>query len=62
MYDVNFIEELTSRTLEDIVASDRSGWNTVPCKDGWEYKFTEIPYSTIATEVNITKNLLLVKF
>lgn len=45
MYAVNFTEKLA----EGIVKGDPS-WPRQPCKNGWEYNFTEIPYSTIATE------------
>lgn len=46
MYAVNFTEKL----LSGVVKSDPS-WPVQSCKSGWEYNFTEIPYSTIATEV-----------
>lgn len=51
MYAVNFTEMLAN----NIVKSDPS-WPTQPCKHGWEYNFTEIPYSTIATEVRFKFN------
>jgi hypothetical protein len=47
MYDVNYTEILNA----NIKTPDPS-WKTIPCKDGWEYNFSDIPYSTIATEVS----------
>lgn len=46
MYDVNF----THYHMLGLRKADPS-WPTKSCKYGWEYNFTEIPYSTIATEV-----------
>lgn len=46
MYAVNFTEMLEN----NILISDPL-WPVQSCKNGWEYNFTEIPYSTIATEV-----------
>lgn len=46
MYAVNYTEMLAN----NVVKSDPS-WPTQSCRHGWEYNFTEIPYSTIATEV-----------
>ncbi|CRK95636.1 CLUMA_CG009094, isoform A [Clunio marinus] len=47
MYAVNYTEILQ----KGIIKSD-SSWPTQRCKYGWEYNFTEIPYSTIATELD----------
>lgn len=47
MYAVNFTEML----LSGIQAADPS-WPTQSCQYGWEYNFTEIPYSTVATELD----------
>ena len=47
MYAVNFTEMLA----EGIVKANKS-WPIQACKQGWEYNFTEIPYSTIATELD----------
>lgn len=46
MYAVNFTE-----MLEAGIEKPDPTWLTQPCKHGWEYNFTDIPYSTIATEV-----------
>lgn len=48
MYAVNFTEMLA----KGIIKADPS-WPKQSCKNGWEYNFTEIPYSTIATEVGL---------
>lgn len=47
MYAVNFTEMI----LNGVVKPDLS-WPVQSCKYGWEYNFTEIPYSTIATELD----------
>lgn len=47
MYAVNFTELLSNGTVE----SDPS-WPLQSCKNGWEYNFTDIPYSTVATELD----------
>ncbi|XP_065361705.1 organic cation transporter protein-like [Calliphora vicina] len=47
MYNVNYTEMLA----KGIHVADPS-WPTVPCRHGWSYNFTEIPYSTVATEEN----------
>lgn len=46
MYDVNFtyIHSLGIRKAD-------TNWPKKSCAHGWEYNYTEIPYSTIATEV-----------
>uniref|UniRef100_A0A8D8ZDD1 Organic cation transporter protein n=1 Tax=Cacopsylla melanoneura TaxID=428564 RepID=A0A8D8ZDD1_9HEMI len=47
MYSVNYTDLLrTGITLADPT------WPTTECQHGWEYDFSEIPYSTIATELN----------
>lgn len=46
MYAVNFTEMIAN----GVIVAD-SSWPEQPCKNGWEYNFTEIPYSTVATEV-----------
>lgn len=46
MYAVNFTEALANGTK----IGDQS-WPIQPCKYGWEFNTTEVPYSTIATEV-----------
>jgi hypothetical protein len=48
MYAVNFTEKLA----QGVVKADPS-WPKQPCKHGWEYNFTDIPYSTVATEVSV---------
>lgn len=50
MYAVNFTEVL----LSGIVEADPS-WPVQACKYGWEYNFTEIPYSTAATDVRLAQ-------
>ena len=47
MYAVNF----TAMLVEGIVKANKS-WPIQACKQGWEYNFKEIPYSTIATELD----------
>ncbi|XP_023301982.2 organic cation transporter protein-like [Lucilia cuprina] len=47
MYNVNYTEMLA----KGMRVADPS-WPTVPCLHGWSYNFTEIPYSTVATEEN----------
>ncbi|XP_046810122.1 carcinine transporter-like [Lucilia cuprina] len=47
MYNVNFTEQ-----LENGVTKANTSWPTVPCSNGWSYNFTEIPYTTIATDLN----------
>ncbi|XP_058458866.1 organic cation transporter protein [Malaya genurostris] len=45
MYAVNFTEVLAN----NIKKADPS-WPTQPCKHGWEYNFTDVPYRTAATD------------
>ncbi|ENN72266.1 hypothetical protein YQE_11127, partial [Dendroctonus ponderosae] len=45
MYDVNYTE-----ILRDGLKRPDPTWQTVHCKNGWEYNSTEVPYSTIAIE------------
>ena len=47
MYAVNFTEMLNN----GVVKSDPS-WPVQSCRSGWEYNFTDIPYSTVATELD----------
>lgn len=47
MYAVNFTEALANGTTE----ADPS-WPVVACRHGWEYNFTELPYTTIATDLD----------
>ncbi|XP_018573275.1 organic cation transporter protein [Anoplophora glabripennis] len=47
MYDVNFTE-----ILENGGKKANPTWKIIPCKNGWEYNKTEIPYSSISTEQN----------
>jgi hypothetical protein len=46
MYAVNF----TEMWGKGITEGD-SSWPTVDCRHGWEFNYTDIPYSTIASEV-----------
>jgi hypothetical protein len=48
MYAVNFTDMLRN----GIEKADPS-WPVQSCQNGWEYNFTEIPYSTVATDVSI---------
>lgn len=45
MYAVNYTEVLAN----NIRKADPS-WPTQPCKHGWEYNFTDVPYATAATD------------
>ncbi|XP_035917129.1 organic cation transporter protein [Anopheles stephensi] len=45
MYAVNFTEVLAN----NIRKADPS-WPTQPCRNGWEYNFTDVPYQTAATD------------
>lgn len=47
MYNVNYTEILA----KGVRVADPS-WPKVSCQNGWSYNFTEIPYSTVATEEN----------
>lgn len=47
MYAVNY-EELLLNGIEEADSS----WPVQSCQHGWEYNFTEIPYSTVATDVS----------
>lgn len=47
MYAVNFTEVLAN----NIRKADPS-WPTQPCRHGWEYNFTDVPYQTAATDVS----------
>ncbi|KAL9692215.1 hypothetical protein quinque_000008, partial [Culex quinquefasciatus] len=47
MYAVNFTEVLAN----NIRKADPS-WPTQPCRSGWEYNFTDVPYRTAATDVS----------
>lgn len=47
MYSVNFTEVLLRGGASD---ADKAKWPIQACNKGWEYNFTEIPYSTVATE------------
>ena len=49
MYDVNYTSIIANNS--DIEAADPD-WPTKPCDNGWEFDFSVIPYSTIATEVS----------
>uniref|UniRef100_A0A336K3J5 CSON009535 protein n=1 Tax=Culicoides sonorensis TaxID=179676 RepID=A0A336K3J5_CULSO len=46
MYAVNFTE-----MREKGLPSDPH-WKMISCRNGWEYNFTDIPYATVATELN----------
>jgi hypothetical protein len=46
MYAVNFTEMWDKRITEG-----DSSWPITDCMHGWEFNYTDIPYSTIASEV-----------
>ncbi|CAG2062131.1 unnamed protein product, partial [Timema podura] len=46
MYAVNY-----SQLLSDGVTVADTTWPKTPCRHGWEFNFTDVPYSTIATEL-----------
>nr|CAD7402788.1 unnamed protein product [Timema cristinae] len=46
MYAVNY-----SQLLADGVTVADTNWPKTPCRHGWEFNFTDVPYSTIATEL-----------
>lgn len=52
MYDVNYTEVMSS----GIKKADPS-WPIKACQHGWEFNFTEVPYSTVATDVRIYSNV-----
>ncbi|KAI4492203.1 hypothetical protein M0802_009893 [Mischocyttarus mexicanus] len=45
MYDTNYTEILSNG-----IKVSNSTWSIKKCQHGWEFNYTEIPYSTIATE------------
>ncbi|KAK9744819.1 Sugar transporter [Popillia japonica] len=47
MYNINFTDILH----QGIKIAD-SSWEKVPCKNGWEYNFTDVPYKTIASDLD----------
>lgn len=47
MYDVNY-EQLIALGITEANAS----WPISSCRQGWSYNFTDIPYATIATDLN----------
>lgn len=52
MYAVNFTEVLKNGTKKADLE-----WPVQPCKFGWEFNMTEVPYTTIATEVSFCKSV-----
>ncbi|XP_043678623.1 organic cation transporter protein [Vespula pensylvanica] len=46
MYDTNYTEILSNG-----IKVSNSTWSTKKCQHGWEFNYTDIPYSTIATEL-----------
>lgn len=56
MYDVNYTE-----ILRDGLKRPDPTWQTIHCKNGWEYNSTEVPYSTIAIEVSPKYHLFHLK-
>uniref|UniRef100_A0A182M546 Major facilitator superfamily (MFS) profile domain-containing protein n=1 Tax=Anopheles culicifacies TaxID=139723 RepID=A0A182M546_9DIPT len=45
MYAVNFTEVLANN-----IRKPDASWPTQPCRHGWEYNFTDVPYQTAATD------------
>lgn len=45
MYAVNFTEVLANN-----IRTPDPSWPTQPCRNGWEYNFTDVPYQTAATD------------
>lgn len=56
MYDVNYDQLYRDGQLEP-----NPEWPIVPCKYGFEFNFTDIPYPTIATEVSLHPNSSFIK-
>lgn len=48
MYSVNFTKFLLTGGLS---TDNKEDWAIVPCKNGWEYNYKEVPYVTAASEV-----------
>jgi hypothetical protein len=57
MYDVNY----TDVRDRDIQVADPD-WPTKSCDNGWEFNYTVIPYSTVATEVIIPSHSTHISF
>lgn len=51
MYDIDFTELLQKNST--IIPIADPTWPTKKCQFGWEYNFTDVPYETVATEVNL---------
>lgn len=47
MYAVNYTE-----VLQQGLAEPDPTWPTVGCRNGWEYNYTDVPYATIASELD----------
>ncbi|XP_052860354.1 carcinine transporter [Anopheles cruzii] len=45
MYAVNFTEVLANN-----IRKPDPSWPTQPCRHGWEYNYTDVPYATAATD------------
>lgn len=52
MYAVNY-----SELLEQAINVSDPSWPTMPCRYGWEYNYTEVPYASIASEVSTFLNV-----
>lgn len=50
MYAVNY-----TQLLIDNISEPDTTWDTQSCVNGYEFDHSEIPYTTIATEVNFSK-------
>jgi hypothetical protein len=48
MYAVNY-----TQLRADEIQVANSSWPIQPCQNGWEFSFTDVPYSTIATDVSL---------
>lgn len=49
-----YVADWKSVLEKGLIEADPS-WPTASCNQGWEYNFTDVPYSTIATEVREIK-------
>lgn len=55
MYNVNWTHVLINNSVSPNAP-------TMPCKDGWEFEFNDIPYPTIVSEVRLLHQTLLKYF
>lgn len=53
MFDANWAEVL------ETLRPPSPNTPTIPCQHGWEFLFDDIPYSTVVSEVNFNKPILI---